>query len=49
MAIDDFRQTNPSFAVVDRSTVLIKGKIVFDGQPATLQADLALMQSYLGV
>ena len=36
-------------SVVDRSTVLIKGKIVFNGLPATLQADPALMHSCLGV
>ncbi len=36
-------------SVVDRSTVLIKGKIVFNGQPATLQADPALMHRCLGV
>ena len=36
-------------SVVDRSTVLIKGHAVFDGTPATLQADPALMQRCLGV
>ena len=36
-------------AVVDRSTVLVKGQVVFDGPPAALAADEALMQRCLGV
>ena len=36
-------------SVVDRSAVLIKGQTVFDGPPAALKADAALMQRCLGV
>ena len=36
-------------SVVDRSTVLIKGTVAYDGVPAALQADAALMQRCLGV
>jgi branched-chain amino acid transport system ATP-binding protein len=36
-------------SVVDRSTVLIKGRVVYDGDPATLRADAELMQRCLGV
>ncbi len=35
--------------VVDRSAVLIKGRTVFDGAPAVLREDAALMQRCLGV
>jgi branched-chain amino acid transport system ATP-binding protein len=36
-------------AVADRVVVLVKGEIVFEGPPATLTADRALMQRHLGV
>ena len=36
-------------SVVDRSTVMIKGKVAFDGPPDTLLADEALMHRCLGV
>ena len=36
-------------AVVDRSTVLVKGTVAYDGSPADLRADAALMQRCLGV
>lgn len=36
-------------SVVDRSTVLIKGAVAYDGSPAALQADAALMHRCLGV
>ena len=36
-------------SVVDRSTVLIKGSVVYDGDPASLRADPELMQRCLGV
>ena len=36
-------------SVVDRSTVLIKGSVAYDGSPAELRADTALMQRCLGV
>ena len=36
-------------AVVDRSTVLVKGTVAYDGSPAALLADAALMQRCLGV
>ncbi len=36
-------------SVVDRATVLVKGQVAYDGAPATLQADPALLGRYLGV
>ena len=33
----------------DRAVVMDKGRIVYDGASATLQADPALLESYLGV
>ncbi len=36
-------------SVVDRSTVLIKGSVVYDGDPAMLRSDPELMQRCLGV
>ena len=36
-------------SLVDRSTVLVKGGVVFDGAPAALQADEELMHRCLGV
>ena len=36
-------------AVADRVVVLVKGQIVFEGTPAALQADPAMMQRHLGV
>lgn len=36
-------------SVVDRSTVLVKGSIAYDGSPAGLQADEELMHRCLGV
>lgn len=36
-------------SVVDRSTVLVKGNVVYDGSPAALQADTNLMHRCLGV
>jgi branched-chain amino acid transport system ATP-binding protein len=35
--------------ISDRVVVIVKGEIVFDGQPAVLTADKALMQRHLGV
>lgn len=36
-------------SVVDRSAVLVKGRVVYDGCPAELRADEARMAAYLGV
>jgi branched-chain amino acid transport system ATP-binding protein len=36
-------------SLVDRSVVLVKGAVVFDGPPAALRADEELMQRCLGV
>ncbi|MFL1461730.1 ABC transporter ATP-binding protein [Roseococcus sp. DSY-14] len=36
-------------SLVDRSVVIVKGAVVFDGPPAALQADEALMHRCLGV
>ena len=36
-------------SLVDRSTVLVKGRTAFDGPPGVLRADEALMQRCLGV
>jgi branched-chain amino acid transport system ATP-binding protein len=36
-------------SVVDRSTVLVKGSIVYDGSPDALRADTELMHRCLGV
>jgi len=36
-------------AVADRISILVKGEIVFEGTPAALTADPALMQRHLGV
>ncbi len=36
-------------SVVDRSTVLVKGSIAFDGPPDALRADTELMHRCLGV
>ena len=36
-------------SVVDRSTVLVKGSIAFDGPPDALRADTELMHRWLGV
>jgi ABC-type branched-subunit amino acid transport system ATPase component len=36
-------------AVASRVVVLVKGTIAFEGQPAALLADAALMQRTLGV
>ena len=36
-------------SLVDRSTVLVKGRIVFDGAPTDLRADEGRMSAYLGV
>lgn len=36
-------------SVVDRSTILIKGNVAFDGSPTLLRADTELMQRCLGV
>ncbi len=36
-------------SVVDRSTVLVKGSVVYDGSPAALRADAELMHRCLGV
>ena len=35
--------------IVDRAIVLFKGEIVFDGAPADLLADSALVQNYIGL
>ena len=36
-------------AVTDRVVILVKGQMVFDGTPASLKADPAIMQQHLGV
>ena len=36
-------------SIVDRSTVLVKGAVAYDGSPAALRADAALMHRCLGV
>ncbi len=36
-------------SVVDRATVLVKGQVAYDGDPATLAADPALLARHLGV
>ncbi len=36
-------------SVVDRSTVLIKGRVVFEGSPDALRADRDTMERCLGV
>ena len=36
-------------SVVDRSTVLVKGRVVYDGSPTALRADTDLMHRCLGV
>ena len=36
-------------AIADRVLVLVKGEIAFEGGPAALQADAALMRRHLGV
>ena len=36
-------------SVVDRSTVLVKGRVAFDGPPAVLRADESRMAAVLGV
>ena len=36
-------------SVVDRAVVLVKGQVAYDGAPATLAADPALLAKYLGV
>ncbi len=36
-------------SVVDRATVLVKGRVAYDGDPATLAADHDLLGRYLGV
>ena len=36
-------------SVVDRSTVLVKGTVIFDGPPTALRADTELMHRCLGV
>ena len=36
-------------ALADRIVVLVKGEVVFEGPPAELQADAALMHRHLGV
>jgi branched-chain amino acid transport system ATP-binding protein len=35
--------------VADRVVILVKGEVAFEGAPATLKADPALMHRYLGV
>ena len=36
-------------AVTDRVVILVKGQMVFEGTPASLKADPAIMQQHLGV
>jgi branched-chain amino acid transport system ATP-binding protein len=36
-------------AIADRVLVLVKGEVAFEGRPAALQADAALMRRHLGV
>ena len=43
------KTVNEVTAVADRVIVLVKGELVFAGQPAALLADAALMQRTLGV
>ena len=43
------RTVTAVLSVVDRSAVLVKGRVVYDGCPAGLRADAARMSAYLGV
>ncbi len=36
-------------SVVDRATVLVKGKVAYDGDPAALADDAAMLSRYVGV
>ena len=43
------RTVTAVLSLVDRATVLVKGQVGYDGDPATLAADRAMLSRYLGV
>ena len=43
------RTVTAVLSLVDRATVLVKGEVAYDGDPAALAADPALLSRYLGV
>ncbi len=43
------RTVTAVLSLVDRATVLVKGEIAYDGDPAALAADGALLERFLGV
>ena len=43
------RTVTAVLSLVDRATVLVKGEIAYDGDPAALAADSAMLERFLGV
>jgi len=43
------RTVTAVLSLVDRATVLVKGQVGYDGDPAALAADAAMLSRYLGV
>ncbi len=43
------RTVTAVLSLVDRATVLVKGQVAYDGDPATLASDHELLSRYLGV
>ncbi len=43
------RTVTAVLTLVDRATVLVKGEVAYDGDPATLAADHTLLERFLGV